>query len=210
MAKYKVLIINGFGETAYQGEKERAMLKEYGACNGRLTETLVEAGYDYLAQFCDVMLTNVEQENLNIPHEQALFLAADLVIWHFPVYWYNVPAAAKKYLDLLLEMTVFLDKDRKKEPPMPYGRAGVLRGKYLFVYTFAAPEAAQAEGGFLEGISADDLFLGTHKTMEFIGLTQLPSFEIFEVNEMLDIPAEIHRYIEHLRSVLRSESVELP
>lgn len=202
----KVLIINGFGKTAYQGEKERAMLEEYGACNGRLTETLVEAGHDYLGQFFDVTLTDVAQENLDIAHEQRLFFEADYIIWHLPVYWYNVPAATKYYLDLLLEMTQFLRSDRKDPPPLPYGKAGLLQGRYLFVYTFAAEESVFEEGNFLAGLTADDLFLGTHKTMEFIGLSALPSYAIYGVNEGLNIPIEIHHYIEHLADLFKLPS----
>src|SRR6185369_10018305 len=40
---------------------------------------------------------------LDVPHEQQLLLAHDVIVFQHPFYWYSCPALLKEWLDLVLE-----------------------------------------------------------------------------------------------------------
>lgn len=42
------------------------------------------------------------KEGYDVAGEQAALVGADVVVWHFPFYWYSVPALMKKWIDDVL------------------------------------------------------------------------------------------------------------
>lgn len=72
----------------------------------------------------------------DVKAEQAALRDADIIVWHFPFYWYSVPGLMKTWID-----SVFLRG-------FAHGSNGTaLRGKKLVIsLTTGAPEAAYAEG----------------------------------------------------------------
>lgn len=41
--------------------------------------------------------------NIDVPKEQAVLLAHDVIIWQHPFYWYSCPPLMKQWIDLVLE-----------------------------------------------------------------------------------------------------------
>ena len=41
--------------------------------------------------------------NIDVPHEQRLLAANDVIIMQYPFFWYSIPAIIKERLDLVLE-----------------------------------------------------------------------------------------------------------
>lgn len=74
---------------------------------------------------------------IDVPHEQALLAAADMVVFLHPIQWYSAPALLKEWVDLVLQ------------PGWAYGAGGTaLQGKryWLVVTTGSAREAYSATG----------------------------------------------------------------
>lgn len=76
------------------------------------------------------------KEGYDVAGEQAALVGADVVVWHFPFYWYSVPALMKKWIDDVLTRG------------FAYGSGGTaLCGKHLLIsFTTGAPEEAYAAG----------------------------------------------------------------
>jgi glutathione-regulated potassium-efflux system ancillary protein KefF len=76
------------------------------------------------------------KEGYDVAGEQAALVGADVVVWHFPFYWYSVSALMKKWIDDVLTRG------------FAYGSGGTaLCGKHLLIsFTTGAPEEAYAAG----------------------------------------------------------------
>jgi NAD(P)H dehydrogenase (quinone) len=64
---------------------------------------------------------------------------ADLVIWHFPLYWFSVPAMLKGWADKVLAMGMFYG-----------GAAGIYKPhgkKAVLCFTTGGPEGGYKRGG---------------------------------------------------------------
>lgn len=72
----------------------------------------------------------------DVPAEQAALREADVIVWHFPFYWYSVPAIMKKWIDDVLTHG------------FAYGSGGTaLHGKRLLLsFTTGAAAEAYAKG----------------------------------------------------------------
>lgn len=83
-------------------------------------------------------------DGYDVAAEQAALVEADVIVWHFPFYWYSVPALVKKWIDDVLAHG------------FAYGSGGtVLHGKHLLIsFTTGAPEAEYAKGKAGRGLFA--------------------------------------------------------
>lgn len=43
------------------------------------------------------------RHDINVPTEQARLLAADVILFQFPLFWYSTPSLIKEWIDLVLE-----------------------------------------------------------------------------------------------------------
>ena len=71
-------------------------------------------------------------DGYDVAAEQAALVEADVIVWHFPFYWYSVPALMKKWIDDVLTHG------------FAYGSGGTaLHGKHLLLsFTTGAPKEA--------------------------------------------------------------------
>lgn len=148
-----ILIVNG--STPYPDAK------------GALTAALVQQ----YQQCCEQRGWSVETSltgSFDIVEEQAKITRADLIIFQFPVYWYQVPSGLKRYLDEILTM------DFAYYASEEYAHGPALTGKrYLVSTTWAAPETATKAGGFLARHSLEEIFLPLALTMKFCGIEKV-------------------------------------
>lgn len=77
--------------------------------------------------------------HIDVPQEQALLEAADLVVFQHPIQWYGMPSLLKEWVDVVLEVG------------WAYGQGGAaLRGKhYLLSVTTGSTADAYHEAGLL-------------------------------------------------------------
>lgn len=193
----KIFIINGGQTFAHSG----------GLFNNTLTEwtqqTLEELGYE-------VRTTNINNP-FNANEEVENYKWADTIIYHTPIWWFQVPNALKKYIDEVFTVGhnngIYASDGRSRtNPDINYGTGGLMHGKhYMVTSSWNAPATAfTLPGEFFDEHTEDEgVLFGFHKMNQFIGLTRIEGFHFHDLEkncteERLNM---YHRdYIAHLQS----------
>ncbi|MCI1986463.1 MAG: NAD(P)H-dependent oxidoreductase [Lactobacillus sp.] len=129
---------------------------------GKLTHALVATSQKALQRRHDVQTSTVHA--YDAATEAQKWQWADLIILHFPVYWYAVPWGLKRYLDEVLAKQVFYTTDQA-------GRIqGMMTGKHFAYVTSLAATQQALEGG--PGIT--NLLAPLSASLAFCGLTPSP------------------------------------
>lgn len=119
--KNKILIL--FGHPAFH--KSRVNRKLIGAIENTEGITIRKL-YELYPDF-----------HINVRREQIIIVEYDIIVWHYPFYWYSMPAILKEYMDLVLEHN------------FAYGKHGnALAGKITFsaITAGGSKEAYQKKG----------------------------------------------------------------
>ncbi len=106
--------------------------------------------------------------HIDVDREQARLVAADVVVYLHPLYWYSTPAILKEWQDLVLEHG------------FAYGSEGrALHGKTFFCALSAGgPETAyQAEG--YNHFTIRQLLTPLEQTANLCGMLYLPPFTLY-------------------------------
>lgn len=193
-----IFIINGAQNFAHSGGAFNKTL------NNWTTEFLQEKGFDF-------RVTNINDE-FDAFEEVENFKWADLIIYHVPIWWFQVPSRLKLYIDDVFtaghDNGLYASDGRsRKNPAINYGKGGLMHGKkYLVTSTWNAPEEAfTLEGEFFEQKSVDEgVLFGFHKMNEFIGMTRLNSFHFHDI-EKNATPERIEAYQNEYKSFLKTE-----
>ena len=129
-----IFIINGGQKFAHSG----------GSFNNTITnwtkETLKEQGFE-------VRITNIN-DDFDAMEEAENFKWADVVVYHFPVWWFQVPNRLKFYIDEVFTAGhnngIYKSDGRSRvNPAINYGTGGMLGGrKYMVTTSWNAPETA--------------------------------------------------------------------
>lgn len=100
--------------------------------------------------------------DIDVPREQALMEAHDVIVFHHPFYWYNCPALLKEWLDLVLTRGWAFGAD-----------ATALRGKRLLsaVSTGGSSRAYTKKGA--SRYTVRDFLLPFDQTAHLCGMTYL-------------------------------------
>jgi modulator of drug activity B len=145
------------------------------------------------------------------------FVWADVIIYHTPIWWFQLPFGFKKYIDEVFtaghQKGIYHSDGRKSEnPKINYGTGGMMHGrKYMLTTSWNAPETAFTfPGEFFDGKSVDDgpLF-GFHRMNAFTGMKPLTSFHFHDVEKNADVIKDMARYRTHLEELFAPELKEL-
>jgi NAD(P)H dehydrogenase (quinone) len=99
-------------------------------------------------------------------------LAADLVIFQFPIWWFSMPAILKGWIDRVLVYGLFTSRQRYD--------AGIFAGRRAIVsVTAGGPESTFKPGGRNGDI--DLILWPLHFTLHYMGYTVLPYFAAYGV-----------------------------
>ncbi|MGE7776193.1 NAD(P)H-dependent oxidoreductase [Chitinophaga sp. NPDC101104] len=198
-----IFIINGGQKFAHSG----------GAFNNTLNrwtkETLQKNGYH-------VRGFNVNDE-FNPKTEVENFKWADMIIYHMPIWWFQVPNRLKFYIDEVFtaghENGIYKNDGRSRQnPDINYGTGGLMHGKkYMVNSTWNAPETAfTLPGEFFDQVAVDDgILFGFHKMNQFTGMERLEGFHFHDLEKNATSERiENYRkaYIAHLNKVLQLEN----
>jgi glutathione-regulated potassium-efflux system ancillary protein KefG len=128
--------------------------------------------------------------DIDVPHEQSLLLAHDIVVLQHPFYWYSCPALLKEWLDLVLEYG------------FAYGRGGdKLKGKTVVsALTTGGPQDAYDRTG-LNHFTMRELLAPFEQTARLCGMNYLPPFIVHGSIRLVD-SAEIDRHANDYARVL--------
>ncbi len=128
--------------------------------------------------------------DINIPAEQEVLLAHDVIVWQHPFYWYNCPPLMKQWIDLVLEYGWAYGKDGDK-----------LAGKWIM--------NALSSGGTFEVYRRDgrnrftyrELLSPFDQTAHLCHMEYLPPFIVPGANRITDETLE--NYATQYREALR-------
>lgn len=194
----KVFIINGAVKFAHSNGEFNKTLSAW-------TMSFFEDFKDYEVKYTDINIEYDPDEEVN------KFVWADVIIYHTPIWWFNLPNEFKKYIDEVFTAghqkgIYFSDGRRSANPTRNYGTGGSLQGrKYMLTTTWNAPkEAFTIEGEFFKQHTADDVMYGFHQMNAFVGLTPLESFHFYDVMKNPNIEESQKSYIKHLEKVIES------
>jgi modulator of drug activity B len=200
MQTRKIFIING-GQV-------------FGHSGGRFNKTLFEFSKQYFTSHegFEVSSTDINQE-YDPQHEVENYVWADVVIYHTPIWWFQLPHGFKKYIDVVFteghnKGIYRSDGRRSANPDINYGTGGMLQGKkYMITTSWNAPATAfTLPGEFFNQHTVDEgpLF-GFHRMNAFTGMEPLESLHFHDVEKNANVPEDMQRYQLHLDSIFATE-----
>lgn len=194
-----VFIINGGQTFAHSG----------GMFNNTLTgwtvEVMKEKGFAY-------RVTNINNA-FDPLAEVENFKWADVIIYHTPIWWFQLPNGMKRYIDEVFtaghDNGIYRNDGRsRKNPDVNYGTGGLMQGKrYMVTTSWNAPQTAfTLEGEFFDRHTVDEgVLFGFHKMNQFVGMTRIEGFHFhdLEKNATPERIAEYHKaYVAHINRVI--------
>jgi len=194
-----IFIINGGQTFAHSG----------GLFNNSLTnwtkETFEEQGFSVrVTSVNDVYDSFDEAEN---------FKWADVIVYHTPIWWFQVPYLLKKYIDEVFTAghnngIYSSDGRSRRNPEINYGTGGLMQGKkYMVTSSWNAPDTAfTLPDEFFDQHTPDEgILFGFHKMNQFAGLTRIAGMHFHDL-EKNATPERVENYrkayIEHVNKVL--------
>jgi len=192
----KIFIINGAHKFAHSGGEFNKTLSVW-----TMDYFSNEKGYD--VKYTDLNIDYVPEE------EVQKFIWADLVIYHTPIWWFQLPHGFKKYIDEVFTAghrngIYFSDGRRSANPTRNYGTGGLLQGrKYMLTTTWNAPwDAFSIEGEFFDQHGVDEgVMFGFHRMNAFVGMQPIESFHFYDVSKNPDIENWEEKYRRHLNLI---------
>ncbi len=192
-----IFIINGSHPFAHSG--------------GRFNETLFNTTisyFDTLEKF-EVKFTQVG-ENYNVKEEVEKFKWADIVIYHTPIWWFQIPFGFKKYIDEVFteghQNGIYVSDGRsRKNPNINYGTGGLMRGKkYILTTSWNAPKTAfTLENEFFNQKSVDEgVMFGFHRMNAFTEMELLATHHFHDMEKNADVPFELDNYSAFLNDLM--------
>lgn len=194
-----IFIINGSHPFAHSG----------GAFNKTLFNSTI-AYFNTLKDF-QVKATYVG-EHYDVKEEVEKFKWADIIIYHTPIWWFQIPFGFKKYIDEVFteghQNGIYKSDGRSRlNPEINYGTGGLMHDKkYILTTSWNAPKTAfTLKDEFFDQKSVDDgVMFGFHKMNAFTGMTLLASHHFHDMEKNADVPHELKQYQAFLDRVVAS------
>lgn len=188
--------------------------QDFGHSGGKFNETVAAQTLDFFTnnEGFEIKITNVK-DNYNPAEEVAKYVWADVVIYHTPIWWFQLPHNFKKYIDVVFTEGhangIYKSDGRSAtNPAINYGTGGSLHGrKYMVTTSWNAPkEAFTLPGEFFNERSVDDgVLFGFHRMNAFTGMEPLPSLHFHDIMKNPDIEGEMKQYEQHLANLFIKE-----
>ena len=134
-------------------------------------------------------VTNIN-DNFDPMMEVENFKWADIVIYHTPIWWFQLPNRFKRYLDEVFTAGhnngIYRNDGRsRKNPDVNYGTGGLMQGKrYMLTTSWNAPQTAfTLEGEFFDRHTVDEVLFGFHKMNQFVGMKRIEGFHFHDLEK---------------------------
>ncbi len=197
-----IFVINGGQHFAHSGGKFNHTLTNW-------TEEVIKK-LDLQVRITDI------NDDFDPIKEVENFKWADVVIYHTPIWWFQVPNRLKLYIDEVFtaghDNGIYKSDGRsRKNPAINYGTGGLMHGKkYMVTSTWNAPaEAFTLEGEFFNQTPIDQgILFGFHRMNAFTGMEKLDGFHFHDLEKNATLErVEFYKnsYQEHLENVLKLE-----
>ena len=182
----------------------------FGHSGGRFNKTLLETTVSYFTEKEGFNIRSTDVNHHYDPKQEVEnYKWADVIIYHTPIWWFQLPHGFKKYIDVVFteghQNGIYKSDGRSAaNPQINYGTGGMLQGKqYLLTTSWNAPATAfTLPGEFFNENSVDEgpLF-GFHRMNAFTGMTPFESIHFHDVEKNADIPTDLKRYQAHLDKI---------
>lgn len=182
----------------------------FGHSGGRFNKTIFDLTKQF---FTDNTRFEVRSTDINDSYDPAQevlnYVWADVIIYHTPIWWFQLPHGFKKYIDVVFteghQKGIYRSDGRSSaSPEINYGTGGTLQGKkYMLTTSWNAPATAfTLPGEFFNQHTVDQgpLF-GFHRMNAFTGMEPLESLHFHDVEKNANIPEDIQRYKLHLHKI---------
>jgi modulator of drug activity B len=189
----KIFIING-------GQK-------FGHSGGRFNQTIANETLEFFQnkEGFEVKSTDIN-DDYNPAEEVDKFVWADVIIYHTPIWWFQLPHGFKEYIDVVFTEGhangIYKSDGRSSiNPAINYGTGGMMHDKkYMVTTSWNAPkEAFTLPGEFFKETSVDNgpLF-GFHRMNAFTGMQPLESMHFHDVMKGANVESDLEVYRNHL------------
>lgn len=194
-----IFIINGSHPFAHSG--------------GRFNETLFNKTISFFeaSENFEVKSTQVG-DPYDAKEEVEKFKWADLVIYHTPIWWFQIPFGFKKYIDEVFteghQNGIYSSDGRSRvNPNINYGTGGLMHGKkYMLTTSWNAPKTAfTLENEFFDQKSVDEgVMFGFHRMNAFTGMELLATHHFHDMEKNADVPLELKNYSTFLNNLMNN------
>jgi modulator of drug activity B len=189
----------------------------FGHSGGRFNKTIYEATIEFFnnSDGFEVRGTDINDE-YDAAREVENYVWADVVIYHTPIWWFQVPYALKKYIDVVFteghRKGIYRSDGRKQDnPSINYGTGGSMHGKkYMVTSSWNAPATAFTLPGefFLQKSVDEGVLFGFHRMNAFTGMTPLEGMHFHDVEKNADIEKDLKLYRAHLARIFTNKPLE--
>lgn len=184
--------------------------QEFGHSGGRFNDTVSQETINFFSAVpgAQLQVTNIAS-GYDPLSEVDKFVWADVVIYHTPIWWFQLPFGFKKYIDEVFTAghqkgIYHSDGRRSSDPAVNYGTGGMLQGtSYMVTTSWNAPHTAfTLPGEFFDQHSVDQgpLF-GFHRMNAFAAMMPLTSYHFHDVEKNADVARDMLLYREHLTTL---------
>ena len=180
---------------------------------GKFNETLFKNTIAYIESLDGYEVQSTQVGNNYDPKaEVEKFKWADLVIYHTPIWWFQIPFGFKKYIDAVFteghQNGIYNSDGRsRKNPAINYGTGGLMHGKkYILTTSWNAPKTAfTLENEFFEQKSVDEgVMFGFHKMNAFTSMELLATHHFHDMEKNADVPLELKEYNAFLEKAINN------
>lgn len=189
----------------------------FGHSGGRFNKTIFDETIRFFNETAgfEIRSTDINQP-YDLEQEVENYAWADVVIYHTPIWWFQVPHGLKKYIDEVFtaghQKGIYQSDGRSSaNPDINYGTGGMLHGrKYMLTSSWNAPATAfTLPGEFFSEHSVDEgALFGFHRMNAFTGMTPMESLHFHDVEKNSDINRDMQRYRDHLNKLFVAQEFE--
>lgn len=130
---------------------------------------------------CHILEEHAADFQFDIPKEQALLLAHDIIVLQFPMYWYSCPALMKHWIDEVWNQGFAYGDGNHK-----------LAGKTLVCATTAGGKEADFLPDGFYGFSVDAFFRPFEVSAKFCQMNYKRPFVVYNALELTDAELAQH------------------
>ncbi len=148
------------------------------AAKGELNSDLCKISKKLLSRKHTIVTSDIAEGEWDINKEVSKLKQADLIIYHFPLWWFGIPSVLKRYFDeVLLHKETFLITDI-------YGEGGqLLNKKFMLTVTSNMKKSDLGSAPILKSYHCiDDILTQITLTNKYLGIRkQLDTFHADDV-----------------------------
>ena len=176
----KVLIVSGHSNIQHDSVVNSLILKQ-------VKQALPQVEIDLLCEL-------YPDFKIDVAAEQAKALEADIIVFQFPLYWFNCPPLLKKWLDEVFEYN------------WAYGLNGdKLKNKKIGLAVTTGGKREYYKHGGKNKFSLDEILIPFEETINYAQGIYLPYFSVYgvspHINELSDdeLGKNAKEYVEYIR-----------